>query len=296
LLTTDELAKIPAIAPDIVVVAADTGNSWAKQPQSALRLVFENYKVIAVGAGSKLFAALGLEIDSDHAMGDPSGTSVIVQNQALLKSPQPISASDGFLQVSQPGGTITGVYDEGSPDIAGFEGIAKWKNHPDHWPIARQGNYVFWGFDLPPGQLTDAGKRVFVNLLFDQRSHPAVPLSQARRKLEYVQPGPVSDRLNAQFPTGILHFQVRRPGRILAKVSWNPAQRSLALILNGPGQVGGFARKDGVSPLEIMWDVTDKNISAGIDWLIKVTAFGDVGSAVIDYKLDLSFPAASGAR
>lgn len=155
---------------------------------------------------------------------------------------------------------------------------------------------MLWGFDCPAEQLTEAGKRLFVNLLFSQKLHPPVPLSQARKKLEYVQPGLVSDRLNAQFPTNMLHFQVRQPGLITTRLSWNPAERPLALILNGPGQTNAFARKDGRSPIEITFDVTDKYLSTGIDWAIHLSSFEDVGATVINYKLELSFPASAGTR
>ena len=217
----------------------------------------------------------------------PSETPLIVQIPALSKSPLPISSSDSVLQVSQSGSDI-GVYDEGSPDIAGFEGIANWKNQEHHWPIARQGNYVFWGFGSSVDQLTEGGKRLLVNLMINHKLHPSIPLSQARKTVEFIQPGTVSDRINGQFPRNILHFQVRQRGRITARLSWSPPERQLTLILNGPGQVGYFARKDGVSPIEIAFDVTDKNVSAGTDWAI--TAFGDLGATVINYKLDLSFP------
>jgi hypothetical protein len=80
-------------------------------------------------------------------MHDPSGTSLIVQIPTLLTSPLAISSPDGVLQASQSGGDIIGVYDGGSPDIAGFEGIAKWKNQEHHWPIARQFRAV--GIRLP---------------------------------------------------------------------------------------------------------------------------------------------------
>jgi hypothetical protein len=293
-LSPDELGKIGISEPDLVVVSTDTADAWFKQPQWALKKVFENYKVVGMGQGSsQLFSVLGLEINSGQAAHSPSGTPLIVEVAALLKSPLSISSSDNVLQVAQTGSDSIGVYDEGSPDIAGFEGIARWSNSKNHWPIARQGNYVLWGFDSPVEQMTDAGKRLLVNLLISHKLRPAVPLSQARKKHEYVQPGLISERLNVQFPTNRFYFQVRQPGHISAKLSWSPPERPLALILNGPGkgQDRPFARKDGVSPVEIGFDVTDAQVSTGVDWQIALHWFENIGNATLTYSLELSFPA-----
>jgi len=164
----------------------------------------------------------------------------------------------------------------------------------NHWPISRQGNYVLWGFNSPVGQMTDLGKLLFVNLLISHKLRPAVPLSQALKKREYVEPGVVRERLNAQFPRNRVYFQVRLPGHISATLSWTPAERPLALSLNGPGkgQDRSFARKDGVSPVQVDLDVTEKQISTGVDWQIDLATFDkDLGTATFNYDLKLSFPA-----
>jgi hypothetical protein len=164
----------------------------------------------------------------------------------------------------------------------------------NHWPISRQGNYVLWGFDSPVAQMTDSGKLLFVNLLISHKLRPTFPLSQALKKREYVQPGVVRERLNAQFPSNRVYFQVRQPGHISATLSWSPAERPLALILNGPGkgQDRSFAREDGVSPVQVDLDVTDKQISTGVDWRIELQTFDkNLGAATFNYSLELSFPA-----
>lgn len=142
--------------------------------------------------------------------------------------------------------------------------------------------------------MTESGKLLFVNLLISHKLRPAVPLSQALKKREYVEPGVVSERLNAQFPTNTVYFQVRQPGHISATLSWSPAERPLALVLNGPGngQDRPFARKEGVSPVQVDLDVTDKQISTGVDWQISLATFDkNLGTITFNYNLKLSFPA-----
>jgi hypothetical protein len=181
------------------------------------------------------------------------------------------------------------MYDYGSTIIAGFEGIARWEDHKNHWPIARQGNYVLWGFSAPMNNMTEAGKRLFVNLLINHSGGPDVPLSQALKKVNYVKPGLFSGRLTAQFTGHRRKFQVQQTGVISAKLSWG-GSLPLALILNGPGQVGYYARKDGASPLVIEFNVSEEHIARGTDWQIKISTFEILGSKFIDYKLELSFP------
>jgi hypothetical protein len=202
------------------------------------------------------------------------------------------------LQVARSGSDSIGVYDGGSPDIAGFEGIARWSTFPNHWPISRQGNFVLWGFDAPVEQMTDAGKLLFVNLLISHKLRPEAPLSQALKKQEYIQPGAVSAWLSALFPRNSFYFQVRKPGGISARLSWTPAERPLALILNGQARSldkpddRPFARKDGVSPLEVVLDVPDPLALTSVDWRIDAHSYEkNLGDAILSYSLELSFPA-----
>ncbi len=36
---------------------------------------------------------------------------------------------------------------------------------PAHISVGRQGNFLFWGFNSPPAQMTDAGKAFYLNCL-----------------------------------------------------------------------------------------------------------------------------------
>jgi hypothetical protein len=36
---------------------------------------------------------------------------------------------------------------------------------PEHIAVGRQGNFLFWGFNSPPSQMTDAGKAFYLNCL-----------------------------------------------------------------------------------------------------------------------------------
>lgn len=77
------------------------------------------------------------------------------------------------------------------------------------------------------------------------------------------------------------------PGTVKATVRWRGSADRLALILNGPGQTGYYARQDGTSPLSISFDVTRELFQRGATWTISVVNFDRRGSAVgrvvVDY-------------
>jgi hypothetical protein len=70
-----------------------------------------------------------------------------------------------------------------------------------------------------------------------------------------------------------------RPGRLRLRAVWRGTAASLALILNGPGQVGYYARKDGGTPLAIDFELTPALLQRGENWRVSIVNFGRQGSA-----------------
>jgi hypothetical protein len=291
---TAELAKLQQTGPDMVIVGA--GTRWSRIDPIALKQTFEGYKVIGVGnSGDELFGLLGLQISG--TMHGREG-SLIVEEPALLAQPVAITAPDRLVDIfkTQVQGDAVGIYDGGSPDIAGFEGLARWQSSKHHWPIARQGNLLFWGFEASTGQLSDSGKALFANVIADHKSQPWVPLSkvaeasEARRNLERISSSGVSTgRLSAQVSHIVRRFAVRKPGPIDITLSWTSGDCPLALVLNGP-QRSYFARKDGASPLSIQLVVTDELFAKGRDWTVTVACFRDLGPEPLAFSMKVNFP------
>jgi hypothetical protein len=227
--------------------------------------------------------------------------NVIVEDAALLAGPVAITTPDHSVDVfkTQVEGDVVGLYDKGSPDIAGFEGLARWQSSKNHWPVARQGNFLFWGFDATAGQMSDSGKALLINVLADHKAQPWTPLSklyeasEARRNLERIAQGTSTGILTAQVPQVVRRFAVRKAGPIDATLTWTSGDCPLSLILNGPGQVGYFARKGGTSPVSLEFGVTEQQIAKGSDWSITVSCFGNLGPEPLKYTLELDFPNSS---
>ena len=72
----------------------------------------------------------------------------------------------------------------------------------------------------------------------------------------------------------VYHVRLTEPGEIRVRAEWTGAQSDLALIINGPGQVGYYARQDGSSPLEVAYTVTAGDLASGDDWRVTVASFG----------------------
>jgi hypothetical protein len=68
-------------------------------------------------------------------------------------------------------------------------------------------------------------------------------------------------------------------GRLKLRAVWKGTAQTLALILNGPGQTGYYARKDGRSPLEIDFQLTPELLRRGNKWQVSIINFSRQGSA-----------------
>jgi hypothetical protein len=166
-------SKLSLTHPEVVIFCPGPNASWA--PDRWVTRDFENYKVVGMGYQAiKLFRSLGLEISGDKWGYLPSGSEDLwtVELAEVLEYPEAIPSSGGALQVAGKDiGDAWGVWGN-LPDLQGsFERIARYKNHAAYWTVARQGNYLLWGLDASVDQMTEAGKRLFVNVLINHKLH-----------------------------------------------------------------------------------------------------------------------------
>ncbi|MGQ9682611.1 MAG: protein kinase domain-containing protein [Anaerolineae bacterium] len=71
------------------------------------------------------------------------------------------------------------------------------------------------------------------------------------------------------------NLRLTGPGLIRFRLTWSGSQGNLALIINGPGQVGYYARQDGGTPLEVSYNVTEADFKKGDAWKVSVVSFGN---------------------
>jgi hypothetical protein len=121
---------------------------------------------------------------------------------------------------------------------------------------------------------------------------PAAPTVITSQPLRVVEPdratvSHVFKLGNAFGDRDVFDITLPRAGLVRIRVDWRGTTERLAVILNGPGQTGYYARRDGVAPLNIEFNVTDELFRRGANWRVSVVNFsrrGDsVGRMVVDY-------------
>ncbi len=86
----------------------------------------------------------------------------------------------------------------------------------------------------------------------------------------------------------IIKLTVHEAGQLTVSVDWAGVPRSLAVILNGPGQVGYFAREDGPSPLSLAYTWTQEDLQKGSEW--SLTILNVSGKSVSQVSINIECP------
>ena len=285
----DALQELGVFSPDLIVVAADTGGVWSEMSDRVLRTLFRGKRIVGLGSGgTDLFQELGATIGTGSGAHFPGRHDVVLANFPSGHVAPPDLPPE--FPVHHPGPSdVHGIYDGGSPALRGFEAFAHPPGSDHHWSVLRQGNLLLWGFDAPLKSLTDEGRALLIALMQDHLQRPFISFEERLPKVEVFPPGRYAERLTAQFSDQEWHIRLEQPGPIRAMVEFDSELGPLALILNGPGQVGFFERNDGGSPLEIIFEVTPELLERGDVWRVSVTKFGEVPRP-IEYTIELDFP------
>lgn len=110
--------------------------------------------------------------------------------------------------------------------------------------------------------------------------------------------GPAStiSRSFALQANGRVNIDVLLPaaGKLEARAEWAGTATTLALILNGPGQSQAYARRDGMSPLLLAFDISPALFAKGNAWRLSVVNFG-TGSAQVQVTIRLPASTATAA-
>lgn len=278
--------RLAESAAGAVFVDTEAKRYWSGLPKDSLARLFEHQKVFGIGdGGADLFRALDLAIGS--CMSSYDGTLVVEGEDVLgIAVPRGPDGKGSLALYAGPARLHRGVYDEGNPKLAGFQGLARWRDAPNHWPLARQGNYLLWGITAKSRDWTPEGKRFFRELLARHLGEASVPLSRAVKPVELVQPGTSTGRITRNRQRGEVRFRARKPGSLKAKVVWPAEKGECALILHGPD----FARVDGPSPLVIRFEVTAAHLRDEREWRLEFTQFGEMHKEGVPYTLELDFP------
>jgi hypothetical protein len=123
---------------------------------------------------------------------------------------------------------------------------------------------------------------------------PTPTLTPTATPTIFIFPFPISQLWNHPIDVSesrqIYNIRLTEPGPIEVQTNWTGSQGTLAVIVNGPGQVGAYARVDGTAPLSLNYVVTDADFAAGNHWRVSIVSFG---SGDANGVVELTWPSGS---
>jgi len=151
----------------LIIIGAETGNSYLWEPEAAVSAIDGTGKsILGLGyGGSSFFSVLDLYIYWGNGwVGSKNSLYVVDVGHQIFHSPNEISIpSDRIIELYGTTGYI-GIYMP-SP-VAGVTPLGRETDDLNHYPLIQQdGRYVLWGFNNSPEGMTQTGKDLFVNIV-----------------------------------------------------------------------------------------------------------------------------------
>lgn len=247
-----------------------------------------NARVLAVGdSGASLLELKKLLIGNPHGWHGSRSPKIVVFPESVVNSPlggilqQPndlLGAEQKEISIEIHSGTgeleHTGIYDGGHfPE--GTDGIGRESTDLHHWIISKQGNFVLWGANSTSGNLTDTGKKLFVNLCwFLAKLEPQQLIFPEKN---YLAIGAYNCTLKGGWRDKY-YFVAEKRGPLSIRLEWG-GDNTMVLMTKRPL----VARKDGKSPLTITHDITEDRI--GQEFGIEVGSFSLSEGSTCEYQI-----------
>jgi len=291
---TSQIETLPTVNPDLVIFGS--GVSEPEQLEfspTVLKFLQGDVKVMGIGSlGSSVleqvepFSPIGFR----HAIGVQN--SEIRLDARLDKRFSAGLPTDAAFKLYQEDAltpaTGLAVFDEGSLSLLGATGVAELGDpggcNGHTWPVARQGNDLFWGYSLPGTALTSQGALLFENVVLAVLHDD---FQQPFQQQHYKDPGSYpGDALGCLFSTNEYRLPVSATGAIKVVVK---STREVLLSAAGPRALDSYS-VHGISP-SLLIPVTPQSLDAGQDWVITLSYSGPMNSRTrIDYDFTLSYP------
>ncbi len=162
-------------AYDLVLIGPETGNSgtwktnaWGADDSMAAAIAGSGTEVFGLGHGGSLYLeALGMAIGwGGSIVGDANDVKVVNPAENYWHIPN---------DVSIPSNKVVKLYDNNSPFVAFYMPepvmaifpIASLSSDPDYYPLLGDGKqFWLWGFNNGPGDMSNKGQRIFINLVY----------------------------------------------------------------------------------------------------------------------------------
>jgi hypothetical protein len=163
-----EVATTSFDAYDLIIAGTDTGymNVWADE-QNVAAVEGSGKPVVGLGNGGYwLFGELALAIGRPNgARGFGSAIEPIDPSHRLFSEPYPIEIpGGGVLELSTEASAVLIYLYPAAPDTVTTLGLDA-GNAGYYSLVLEQDRYLLWGFDVPVESLTEAGRKLLVNVV-----------------------------------------------------------------------------------------------------------------------------------
>lgn len=160
-----------------ILIAPETGDSsnyqerpWGDEDEvQANTIAGYNRPVIGLSRGGSLFfQAIGLTINWGQSWVG-SGNQVVAENPGAPYWTNPNNVGlpvDNVVSLYDSNSGYVSVYLPGP--IAGISPIARQVDDAEHYPLIQEGSrFILWGFDDGPADMSNKGRRTFLNILWN---------------------------------------------------------------------------------------------------------------------------------
>lgn len=151
---------------DLVVIGTDTQNpaAWPDE-QSVATLADAGRPIVGLGDGGyRFFGKLGLAIGYPNgASGRFNSVSAVDSDSSVFQTPYPVGMpEDQVLQVYSGTTDCVMIYLWPAP-LENVTALGRKVDDQGYYPLVAEQGHLLWGFVESPDQMTEAGKRLFLN-------------------------------------------------------------------------------------------------------------------------------------
>ena len=170
LIQMDDVATTDFSGYGLIIVGNDTGNLWDDNPDSVLAVDDSAKPIIGLGEGGYDFLGeIGLDIGTPYgAHGSENRIYAVDTSHTIFNTPNAITIPvDNLIELYTTSVGVVHIYLWPSipPDVVT---LGRHATDTGYYPLVQQGEiYLLWGFHASPDDMTQAGKDLFVNVVYN---------------------------------------------------------------------------------------------------------------------------------
>ncbi|MBD3215706.1 MAG: hypothetical protein GF311_24050 [Candidatus Lokiarchaeota archaeon] len=147
--------------------SGEQGSNWGDS-NAVNSIDNSNKPILGIGedGGYAFFGELGLSIGYPNGL-TTSGDSLFVPDNSSSIFNEPYRISNGTIQVYNSSVFEKRIHIGDSPP-SNLTILTRSSQGSTYSSVLKEGNeYIYWGFEISPNHMTDTGKKLFLNLVYD---------------------------------------------------------------------------------------------------------------------------------